>query len=68
MAGLFLIIGLVFAPLAGAIAFLITFQEYRKHRFSGKPLYQAALRAGLLTFAFFLLLALALGYALPFIV
>ena len=66
--GLFIIIGLTFAPLAAAIAFLITYQEYRKHKFEGWKLWKPSLQAALFTFAIFFGLALLIGYLLGFVI
>jgi hypothetical protein len=60
----FLIIGTVFGFLAALIAFLITFQEYRKHEFKGWDLWREALSVGFFTFAFFLGLSFLIGYVL----
>lgn len=59
-------IGLMFGAMAGLSAYLILYEEYRKH-FAG-DLWRAramALRAGLFAFGFFVLLSLAAGYVLP---
>ena len=51
--GIFLI-ALVFAPLAGAVAFIITYQEYAKHLVDKKRVLRVALRMALATSLFFL--------------
>jgi hypothetical protein len=51
--GIFLI-ALVFAPLAGAVAFIITYQEYAKHLVDKKRVLRVALRMALATALFFL--------------
>jgi len=56
-----LILGAVFGLLAGAMAFLITFHEYRKHQMSGWHLWKGALTAGAFAFGVFMLLLLAAG-------
>jgi len=66
MWSIFVGMGLVFGTLAGLTAYLILYEEYRRH-FAGnltKPR-AMALRAGLFAFAFFFLLSLAAGYVLP---
>jgi hypothetical protein len=65
---LLFVIGLVFAVLAGAIAFLITYQEYRRHSYEGWKLWRPSLNAAVFAFAFFLLLSLVLGVVLAFVV
>jgi hypothetical protein len=58
----FFVIGLVFGGLAGLIAFFITYNEWRKHKFTGWPLWREALTRGFFTFMFFFLLSLAIGW------
>ncbi|HUY62357.1 MAG TPA: hypothetical protein VMV50_01010 [Candidatus Paceibacterota bacterium] len=60
----FLIIGGTFGFLAACIAFLITFQEYRKHKFEGWRLWREALTVATFTFVFFFGLSLLIGYML----
>ena len=55
-----LALGVLFGPVAGLMAFLITYQEYRHHYSSPGPARREALRAGLFATAVFLaLLSLA---------
>jgi heme/copper-type cytochrome/quinol oxidase subunit 2 len=63
---MFAILGLVFGTLAGVTAYVIFYEEYRKH-FAGdrKKPRAMALRGGLFAFAFFLLTSLAAGYFIP---
>jgi len=59
------LIGLVFSPLAGLCAFLITYHEYQRH-YPGnreKPL-KIALESGFAAFLFFLIMSLVIGYFL----
>jgi hypothetical protein len=58
---LFLLIGVSFGLVAAAMAFLIVFDEYRKHRFRGWRLWKEGLLAGALAFAVFVLLSIAAG-------
>jgi hypothetical protein len=48
-------IALALAPFAGAIAFIITYQEYAKHLVDKKRVLKVSLRAALVAFLFFLL-------------
>ncbi len=48
------VIALVFAPLAAAIAFIITYEEYSKHLADKRKVLKISLRMALVTFAFFL--------------
>lgn len=57
-----LILGVAFGLLAGAMSFLITFDEYRKHLMAGWHLWKGALWAGAFAFMVFMLLSLAAGY------
>ncbi|HUO55845.1 MAG TPA: hypothetical protein VMU27_00185 [Candidatus Paceibacterota bacterium] len=65
---LFILLGVIFGFLAGLIAFLITFNEWKKHTFEGWQLWREPLARGLVTFLFFFLLSIALGFILPFVV
>ncbi len=56
-----LILGVVFGLLAGSMAFLITFDEYRKHQMVGWRLWKSALTAGAFAFGVFMLLSLVAG-------
>jgi hypothetical protein len=56
-----LILGVVFGLLAGSMAFLITFDEYRKHRMAGWRLWKSALTTGAFAFGVFMLLSLVAG-------
>jgi H+/Cl- antiporter ClcA len=64
MLWLYLGIGVVFGFLAALMAFLITWNEYQKHKFRGKRLFMEAFRAGLFTFVVFLSLSLLIGFIL----
>lgn len=57
-----LILGTAFGLLAGAMSFLITFDEYRKHGMSRSRLWKAALSAGAFAFAVFMMLSLTAGF------
>ena len=56
------LIGLVFGFLAGLIAFLITYGEWQKHKFTGWQLWREALLSGSFTFVFFLASSIIIGY------
>jgi len=59
-------IGLLFGALAGLSAYLILYEEYRRH-FAGNTKVPRAMafRGAVFAFGFFLLLSLAAGYFLP---
>lgn len=59
-----IVIGIVFGFFAALMAFVITWHEYEKHKFTGKRLFKEAFQAALFTFAVFLLLSLFLGFLL----
>jgi len=67
-ATLFVIIGLIFGLLAALMAFGITYVECERHKFLGWQLWQEPLRRAMFTLAFFLMLSIALGFALPAII
>ena len=56
-----LILGTAFGLLTGAMSFLITFDEYRRHQMAGWHLWKGALTAGGFAFGVFMLLSLAAG-------
>ena len=58
---LVLLIGLVFSPIAGVMAFLITYKEYEHHYPSKKEPLRLALEAGIVTFALFMIIAILAG-------
>jgi hypothetical protein len=60
----FLLVGISFGSLAALIAFLITYQEYRKHQFKGWRLWREALTVGVFTLVFFIGLSFFIGYVL----
>jgi hypothetical protein len=64
MFGLFVVIGLGFAPLAGLVALLMTLNEWQRHGLRGWALWREPLLRGVAAFLFFFLLSIALGYVL----
>jgi len=61
---LVLLIGLVFSPIAGLMAFLITYKEYEHHYPGKKEPLRLALEAAIFTFAFFMIVSVIVGIAL----
>lgn len=59
------LIGLLFSPLAGAMAFLVTYEEYQHHGFGQLQLVWRSFQAAAVTALFFAVLGLALGVILP---
>jgi hypothetical protein len=59
-----ILIGLVFSPLASAIAFLITYGEYTHHYPDKRKPVKLAIQAAWVTFVFFIVLALVVGFVL----
>ena len=59
-----IVIGIVFGFLAAASAFVITWHEYEKHKFTGKQLFKEAFQAAIFTFVVFLLLSFLIGFFL----
>lgn len=58
---LFLAIGVVFGAVAGIMAFIITWLEYRRHKLKGWRLWKPCLSVAGATFVFFALLAVGFG-------
>ena len=59
-----IVIGIVFGFLAALGAFVITYNEYEKHKFAGKRLFMQAFQTAIFTFVIFLLLSLLAGFLL----
>jgi hypothetical protein len=60
----YLFIGIIFGFLAGLIAFAITYNEWREHKYAGARLWKESLTVGIFAFGIFLSLALLLGFIL----
>ncbi|MHB8362589.1 MAG: hypothetical protein ACYDBX_03140 [Patescibacteria group bacterium] len=58
---MYLIIGIVFGILAGIMASLITYGEYKRHFINSKRPLKEAIKMGIFTFVFLLLLLLIIG-------
>ena len=59
-----IIAGAAFGLLAAAAAFVITWEEYQKHKFTGKRLFLRALYTAIFAFVIFLLLSLLAGFCI----
>jgi len=61
---LVLLIGLVFSPIAGLMAFLITYHEYQRHYADKQQPLRIAFEAALFTFVFFMIISAVIGLIL----
>jgi len=59
-----IVIGIIFGFLAALAAFVITYNEYEKHKFTGKRLFMQAFQTAIFTFLVFLLLSVLIGFIL----
>jgi H+/Cl- antiporter ClcA len=59
-----IVIGIVFGFIAALMAFVITWHEYEKHKFTGKRLFKEAFQSAIFTFAVFLILSFIIGFVL----
>jgi len=59
-----IVIGIVFGFIAALMAFVITWHEYEKHKFTGKRLLKEAFQSAIFTFAVFLILSFIIGFVL----
>lgn len=59
-----IVIGIVFGFFAALMAFVITWHEYEKHKFTGKRLFKEAIYSAIFTFIVFLLLSILIGFLL----
>ena len=64
MLAISVVLGIIFGLLAALIAFVITWHEYEKHKFTGKRLFKEAFQAAIFTFIVFLLLSFIIGFLL----
>ena len=64
MLALSIVIGIVFGLIAALMAFVITWREYEKHKFTGRRLFKEAFQTAIFTFVVFLLLSLFTGFFL----
>jgi len=55
----FVLLGLAFSPIAGAMAFLITYEEYSHHQFARRRLLAMSLEAAAVAMAVILALMVA---------
>jgi len=51
---LFLIIGLIFSPIAAIMAFIITYEEYRRHYTEKQKPFRIAINSAIVTFIVFM--------------
>ena len=58
---LVLLIGLFFSPIAGLMAFLITYHEYQRHYADKQQPLRIALEAAFFTFVFFMIISAVIG-------
>ena len=64
MLAISVVLGIIFGFLAALIAFVITWHEYEKHKFTGKRLFKEAFQSAIFTFVVFLALSLFVGFIL----
>jgi H+/Cl- antiporter ClcA len=63
-----IVIGIIFGFFAALMAFVITWHEYEKHKFTGKRLFKEAFQAAIFTFIVFLILSFIIGFVLKYFV
>lgn len=59
---IYLLIGLLFSPIAGAMAFLIFYNEYLHHFPDKKRPFKIAIEAAILTLVLFIILSIVAGF------
>jgi len=64
MLAISIVIGIVFGFIAALMAFVITWHEYEKHKFTGRRLFREAFQSGIFTFAIFVILSILIGFLL----
>ena len=63
-----IVLGIIFGFFAALMAFVITWHEYEKHKFTGKRLFKEAFQAAIFTFIVFLILSFIIGFVLKYFV
>ena len=63
-----IVIGIIFGFFAALMAFVITWHEYEKHKFTGKRLFKEAFQAAIFSFIVFLILSFIVGFVLKYFV
>jgi len=66
MPTMLLVVGVVFGPIAAAMAFAITYEEWSHHGLSPPELIKRSLHMALVTLAFFVVLSVAVGVLMSF--
>jgi hypothetical protein len=61
---LFFIIGLIFSPIAAIMAFIITYEEYKRHYTAKQKPFRIALNSAIVTFIVFMLISILGGILL----
>lgn len=59
----FILIGIGLGLVAGIMAYLITYEEYQ-HHFKGKRVHIESIKSAFVTFIFFIVLSVAIGYVM----
>lgn len=57
-----IVMGVIFGFLAALAAFVITWQEYERHKFTGKRLFIQAFKTAIFAFLIFLILSVIIGF------
>ena len=61
---LVIVIGLIFSPIAAIMAFIISYEEYKRHYTDKKKPFQLSLGTAIATFVFFMLVSFFAGLLL----
>jgi len=64
MLSLYVVVGIIFGSIAGLMAFIITWREYERHKFTGKRLFKESFQTAIFAFSVFLLLSILSGFIL----
>jgi hypothetical protein len=57
-----ILIGLVFGFLGACVAYLVSWNESKKHSINGAPLFKESFKIAVFTFLFFILLSVVLAF------
>jgi len=64
MLSLYVVIGIMFGSIAGLMAFIITWREYERHKFTDKRLFKESFQTAIFAFLIFLALSILTGFIL----
>jgi hypothetical protein len=65
MSALLVVLGLIFAPLAAVMAYVITYEEWSRHQLPHEQVVRHSMEVALIAFGFFAVASFGLGLVVP---